>query len=91
MLNRSVAVIDVRSSDVTAVVAERGVNKTFVIKSKFSACSIFCNMIHSRYEQQSKSTSDSCRKTYAFSSVTVMESDFFGSVFLKIFLYLIFH
>ena len=36
MLNRSVAVIDVRSSDVTSVVAERGVNKTFVIKSKFS-------------------------------------------------------
>lgn len=48
-------------------------------------------MIHSIHEQQSKSTSDSCRKTYAFSSVTVMESDFFGSVFLKIFLYLIFH
>ena len=36
MLNKSVAVVDVRSSDITAVVAERGVNNTFVIKSKFS-------------------------------------------------------
>lgn len=36
MLNKSVAVVDVRSSDMTAVVAERGVNNTFVIKSKFS-------------------------------------------------------
>ncbi len=37
MLNKSVAVIDVRSSSVTAVVAERGVNGTFVIKSKFAS------------------------------------------------------
>lgn len=37
MLNKSVAVVDVRSSDITAVVAERGVNNTFVIKSKFSS------------------------------------------------------
>ena len=37
MLNKSVAVVDVRSSEITAVVAERGVNGTFVIKSKFSS------------------------------------------------------
>lgn len=37
MLNKSVAVIDVRSSQITAVVAERGVNGTFIIKSSFTA------------------------------------------------------
>ena len=37
MLNKSVAVVDIRSSEITAVVAERGVNGTFVIKSKFSS------------------------------------------------------
>lgn len=37
MRDRSVAVLDVRSSDVTAVVGERGVNGTFIIKSKYSA------------------------------------------------------
>ena len=37
MLNKSVALIDVRSSEITAVVAERGVNKTFIIKSSFTA------------------------------------------------------
>jgi len=33
---KSVAVLDVRSSDITAVVAERGVNNTFIIKSKYT-------------------------------------------------------
>lgn len=37
MLNKSVAVIDVRSSEITAVVAERGVNNTFIIKSSFTS------------------------------------------------------
>ncbi len=37
MLNKSVAVIDVRSSQITAVVAERGVNGTFIIKSSFTS------------------------------------------------------
>lgn len=37
MLNKSVAVVDVRSYEITAAVAERGVNGTFVIKSKFSS------------------------------------------------------
>ena len=37
MLNKSVTVIDVRSSEITAVVAERGVNNTFIIKSSFTA------------------------------------------------------
>ena len=36
MLKKSVAAVDIRSSSITAVVAERGVNGTFVIKSKFS-------------------------------------------------------
>ncbi len=36
MFHKSVAVLDIRSSVVTAAVAERGVNHTFVIKSKFS-------------------------------------------------------
>ncbi|MCD8372237.1 MAG: hypothetical protein LUD27_02930 [Clostridia bacterium] len=36
MLNKSVAVVDIRSSEITAVVAERGVNNTFIIKSKFT-------------------------------------------------------
>lgn len=31
-----VAVLDVRSSDITAVVGERGVNNTFIIKSKYT-------------------------------------------------------
>ena len=37
MLNKSVAVVDVRSYEITAAVAERGVNGTFIIKSKFSS------------------------------------------------------
>ena len=37
MLNKSVTVIDVRSSQLTAVVAERGVNGTFIIKSSFTS------------------------------------------------------
>lgn len=36
MANKSVAVLDVRSSEITAVVAERGVNNTFIIKSKYT-------------------------------------------------------
>ena len=36
MLNKSVAVIDIRSSEITAAVAERGVNNTFIIKCRFS-------------------------------------------------------
>ncbi len=36
MRNNSVAVLDIRSSEITAVVGERGVNNTFIIKSKFS-------------------------------------------------------
>lgn len=36
MKNRSVAVLDVRSSELCAAVGERGVNNTFIIKSKFS-------------------------------------------------------
>lgn len=37
MRKKSVAVLDIRSSTVTAVVGERGVNNTFIIKSKYSA------------------------------------------------------
>lgn len=36
MRKPSVAVLDVRSSEMTAVVGERGVNNTFIIKSKYS-------------------------------------------------------
>jgi len=36
MRKKSVAVLDVRSSEITAVVGERGVNNTFIIKSKYS-------------------------------------------------------
>lgn len=36
MRSKSVAVLSVRSSELTAVVAERGVNNTFIIKSKYS-------------------------------------------------------
>lgn len=36
MRSRYVAVLDVRSSEITAVVGERGVNNTFIIKSKFT-------------------------------------------------------
>ncbi len=36
MFNKSVAVVDIRSYKITAAVVERGVNGTFVIKSKFS-------------------------------------------------------
>lgn len=36
MRKTSVAVLDIRSSEMTAVVAERGVNGTFIIKSKYS-------------------------------------------------------
>lgn len=35
MRKNSVAVLDIRSSDVTALVGERGVNNTFIIKSKY--------------------------------------------------------
>jgi cell division ATPase FtsA len=34
--NKSVAVLDIRSSEICAVVGERGVNNTFVIKSKYT-------------------------------------------------------
>lgn len=37
MRTNSVAVLDIRSADITAVVGERGVNNTFIIKSKYSA------------------------------------------------------
>lgn len=36
MRRKSVAVLDIRSSELTAVVGERGVNNTFIIKSKYS-------------------------------------------------------
>ena len=36
MHKRSVAILDIRSLEITAVVGERGVNNTFVIKSKYS-------------------------------------------------------
>ena len=68
MLNKSVTVVDVRSSDMTAVVAERGVNKTFVIKSKFS-CGydgfaegqlIDARSFASAFRSVVKSTSEAC-------------------------------
>jgi cell division protein FtsA len=34
--NKSVAVLDIRSDEITAVVGEKGVNNTFVIKSKYT-------------------------------------------------------
>lgn len=37
MRNKSVAVLDVRSAEICAAVAEKGVNNTFIIKSKYSA------------------------------------------------------
>ena len=36
MRKKSVAVLDIRSSEVTAVVGERGVNNTFIIKSRYT-------------------------------------------------------
>lgn len=36
MRKKSVAVLDIRSSEITAVVGERGVNNTFIIKSKYT-------------------------------------------------------
>lgn len=33
MRKKSVAVLDIRSSEITAAVGERGVNNTFIIKS----------------------------------------------------------
>ncbi len=36
MRNKSVAVLDIRSSEICAAVGERGVNNTFIIKSKYS-------------------------------------------------------
>lgn len=36
MRKKSVAILDIRSLEVTAVVGERGVNNTFIIKSKYS-------------------------------------------------------
>lgn len=36
MRNNCVAIIDIRSADMTAVVGERGVNGTFIIKSKYT-------------------------------------------------------
>lgn len=36
MRSKSVAVLDIRSSEICAVVGERGVNNTFIIKSKYS-------------------------------------------------------
>ncbi len=38
MRGKYVAVLDVRSREMTAVVAEKGVNNTFIIKSKYTAC-----------------------------------------------------
>ena len=37
MQKKQVAIIDVGSSQITAVIGERGVNKTFVIKNRFSS------------------------------------------------------
>ncbi len=37
MKSSYVAVLDIRSSDITAVVGDRGVNNTFIIKSKYTA------------------------------------------------------
>ena len=36
MRRKSVAILDIRSLEITAVVGERGVNNTFIIKSKYS-------------------------------------------------------
>lgn len=36
MRNKSVAVLDVRSDEICAAIAEKGVNNTFIIKSKYS-------------------------------------------------------
>ncbi|MDE6691718.1 MAG: hypothetical protein K2K04_07085, partial [Clostridia bacterium] len=36
MRNKSVAVLDIRSSEICAAIAEKGVNNTFIIKSKYS-------------------------------------------------------
>ncbi len=36
MRNKSVTVLDIRSSEICAAIAERGVNNTFIIKSKYS-------------------------------------------------------
>lgn len=36
MRNKYVAVLDIRSTEMTAIVGERGVNKTFIIKSKYT-------------------------------------------------------
>ena len=36
MRKKSVAILDIRSSEITAIVGERGVNNTFIIKSKYS-------------------------------------------------------
>lgn len=36
MRNKSVAVLDIRSGEICAVIAEKGVNNTFIIKSKYS-------------------------------------------------------
>ena len=36
MRNKSVAVLDVRSSEIVAAVAQKGVNNTFILKSKYS-------------------------------------------------------
>ncbi len=37
MRRKSVAVLDIRSLEITAIVGERGVNNTFIIKSKYTA------------------------------------------------------
>ena len=36
MRKKSVAILDIRSMEITAVVGERGVNNTFIVKSKYS-------------------------------------------------------
>lgn len=36
MRNKSVAVLDIRSSEIVATVAQKGVNNTFILKSKYS-------------------------------------------------------
>lgn len=36
MRSKSAAVLDIRSTDITAVVCDRGVNNTFIIKNKYT-------------------------------------------------------
>ncbi len=36
MRNKSVAVLDIRSAEIVAAVAQKGVNNTFILKSKYA-------------------------------------------------------